>query len=51
MTIWALFSGWLSSTLPKTRNRTGIRNLLWQAMERGERVTLEQAIAILRRDW
>lgn len=35
----------------KTRNRTGIRNVFWQAMGRGERVTLEQAIAILRAGW
>ena len=35
----------------KTRNRVGIRNVFYQAMQRGERVTLEQAIAILRAGW
>ena len=35
----------------KTRNRTGIANIFKRAMERGERVTLEQAIAILKAGW
>ena len=37
--------------LEKTRNRSGIRNIVYKAMEQGERVTLEQAIAILRAGW
>jgi len=36
---------------PKTRNRSGVCNIFRKALDRGERVTLEQAIAILRRDW
>ena len=35
----------------KTRNRTGCRNLFYTAMAQGERVTLEQAIAILKAGW
>jgi len=36
---------------PKTRNRKGVRNLLWAQMQPFERVTLEDAIAILRAGW
>ena len=35
----------------KTRNRTGIANIYKRAMKRGERVTLDQAVAILRAGW
>ena len=35
----------------KTRNRVGIRNIIWAAVPKGERVTLDEAIAILRAGW
>ena len=34
-----------------TRNRTGIRNIVYAALGKGERVTLDEAIAILRAGW
>lgn len=49
MLLWFLFRA-MAEPL-KTRNRTGIRNLLWRAMERGQKVTLAEAIAILRANW
>lgn len=36
---------------PKTRNRVGIRSIVWAAVPKGEKVTLEQAIAILKAGW
>jgi len=35
----------------KTRNRTGIANIFKKTMARGQRVTLAEAIAILRAGW
>lgn len=35
----------------RTRNRTGIKNIIWSAMDKGDRVTLEEAIAILKAGW
>jgi hypothetical protein len=34
-----------------TRNRVGIRTIFYRAMGKGDRVSLEQAIAILRSGW
>ena len=35
----------------KTRNRTGIKNIVYAAVGKGDRVTLDEAIAILRTGW
>ena len=35
----------------KTRNRVGIRNIIWANVPKGTRVTLDEAIAILRAGW
>lgn len=35
----------------KRRNKTGIKTIFDKAMDKGEFVTLEQAIAILRAGW
>jgi hypothetical protein len=35
----------------KTRNRVGIRNIIYGSMDKGQRVTLDEAIAILRAGW
>jgi hypothetical protein len=35
----------------KVRNKTGIKAIFDRALARGQKVTLEEAIAILRRDW
>jgi len=34
-----------------TKNRTGCANIFLRNMKTGERVTLEQAIALLRANW
>ena len=35
----------------KTRNRVGIKSIVYAAVPKGERVTLDEAIAILRAGW
>ena len=34
-----------------TRNRVGIKNVIYRSVSKGERVTLAEAIAILRAGW
>ena len=38
-------------SVEKTRNRVGIKNIVYAAVGKGERVTLDEAIAILRGGW
>ena len=35
----------------KTRNRVGIKNVVYAALPKGTKVTLDEAIAILRAGW
>ena len=36
---------------PKTRNRVGIRAIIWRNVPKGTKVTLDEAIALLRANW
>lgn len=42
---------WALHPTPKRRNRTYITKRIWEAMAQGQKVTLEEAIAILRSNW
>ena len=37
--------------IEKTRNRVGIRNIIWANVPKGTKVALDEAIAILRAGW